>query len=144
MELKYRVWCEYEFDGKIEKSMESPASWFLLTQAGTLLSYGPLETPQPLGNKYKKAISLFYTGLKDRDGTEIYKGDIIEIDDDWESGEGERGEVQWDEKNAMFRLFCYTKYGGEGWYMPENKTWMKLKVIGNIYENSELLKRKQR
>jgi len=39
----------------------------------------------------------------------------------------------------MFRLFCYTKHGGEGWYMPENKTWTKLKIIGNINENPELI-----
>jgi|GEM_PF-2316030 len=81
-----------------------------------------------------------YTDLKDKSRKEIYEGDIIEIDDDWKSGEGERGEVMWDGKNAMFRLFCYTKYGGEGWFMPENKTWTKLKIIGNICENPELLK----
>ncbi len=84
-----------------------------------------------------------YTGIKDKNGKEIYEGDIIEIDDDWKSGEGERGEVDWDEKNATFRLFCYTKYGGEGWFMPENKTWMKLKIIGNIYENHELIEKDQ-
>ena len=83
-----------------------------------------------------------YTGLKDKNGKEIWEGDIIEIDDDWKSGEGERGEVMWDEKNAMFRLFCYTKHGGEGWFMAENKTWMKLKIIGNIYENPELIEKK--
>ena len=87
---------------------------------------------------------MLYTGLKDRHGGEIYEGDVIEIDDGWESGEGERGEVRWDEKNAMFRLFCYTKYGGEGWFMPENKTWVKLKIVGNIYENPELLDKKER
>ena len=139
---EFRVYCEFEINGRLEKCMESPASWFLLTQAGTLLSYGPLEMPQPLGKEYKKAIPLFYTGLKDKEKKKIFEGDIIEIDGDWESGEGERGVVRWDGKNAMFRLFCYTKYGGEGWFMPENKTWTKLKIIGNLYENPDLLKTK--
>lgn len=139
---EFRVYCEIEFEGRITKCMGSPASWFLMTQTGKLWTYGPGEIPRPLEKEYKKAIPLFYTGLKDRNGTEIYKGDILEIDDDWESGEGERGEVMWDGKNAMFRLFCYTKYGGKGWFMPENKTWMKLKIIGNIYENPDLLKTK--
>jgi len=89
-----------------------------------------------------RTFAMLGTGLKDKNGEEIYEGDIIEIDDDWKSGEGERGEVSWDEKNAMFRLFCYTKYGGEGWFMPENKTWTKLKIIGNIYENPGLLEEK--
>jgi len=86
-----------------------------------------------------RIILIQYTGLKDKNGKEIYKGDILEIDWDWKSGEGERAEVRWDEKNATFRLFCYTKYGGEGWFMPENKTWTKLEIVGNIHENPELI-----
>jgi len=138
-ENKFRVYCEFEINGRLEKSMESPASWFLMTQTGKLWTYGPGEIPHPLEKEYKKAIPLFYTGLKDKEKKKIFEGDILEIDDDWESGEGERGVVRWDEKDAMFRLFCYTKYGGEGWLMGENRTWTKLKIIGNIYEDRNLL-----
>jgi len=42
-ENKFRVYCEIEFEGKITKSMESPASWFLMTQTGKLWTYDPGE-----------------------------------------------------------------------------------------------------
>ena len=72
-----------------------------------------------------------YTGLKDRNGKEIYEGDIRK--GDWVSGlqEGEYSGIQvmkWDETNACF--------GWEGQYIPD---FIKVEVIGNIYENPELL-----
>lgn len=76
-ENKFRVYCEFEFEGKIEKFMESPASWFLLTQTGKLWNYDPGQPAQPIEKEYKVAIPLFYTGFKDKDKVEIYEGDII-------------------------------------------------------------------
>jgi len=130
-ENKFRVYCEIEFEGKITKCMESPASWFLLTQAGTLLSYGTLEAPQPLGKKYKKAIALFYAGLKDKNETEIYEGDIIKSTlNETKIGimEFKKGRFQISFKNRSM-LFCH-----------ENRK--SLEVLGNIYENPELLEEK--
>jgi hypothetical protein len=58
------------------------------------------------------------TGLLDKNGVEIYRGDIIEFPD------GDIGEVIFD--NGMF---CTTV----GCFIPN------IEVIGNIYENPELL-----
>lgn len=78
-ENQFKVYCEIEVDGKSHKSMESPASWFLMTQTGKLWSHSPGEIARPLEKEYKVAIPLFYTGLKDGNGDKIYKGDIIAI-----------------------------------------------------------------
>ena len=124
-EKKFRVWCEFEIDGKIETSMESPASWFLLTQTGKLWEYGPTTSPQPLSKRYRKAIPLFYVGREDRDGKEMYEGDIIAL--------------QFRDKeptNIVIRNFIEDTFHliDELGYGDTN-----CKVVGNIYENPELL-----
>ena len=60
-----------------------------------------------------------FTGLKDTNGKEIYEGDIL--GDVW----GNKGVVVWDKGIARFN-----KVGGCEW----------AEIIGNIYENPELVK----
>ena len=127
-ENKFRVYCEIEFEGKITKCMENPASWFLLTQTGKLWTYDPGEVPRPLEKEYKKAIPLFYTGLKDKNGTEIYEGDILNL------------RYKDNAPNVIIlRNFIVDTY----WISDElGFKDSTIEVIGNIYENPELLKEK--
>ena len=68
-----------------------------------------------------------YTGLKDKNGREIFEGDVIK----W--GEGEEGEVRWIGLNAAFNVMMFS--GGWLLFVPP-----VCEVIGNIYENPELVK----
>ena len=68
-----------------------------------------------------------FTGLLDKNGKEVFEGDILSHDDtngryEDESMLGKRRIVKWNEKNGGFNL--------------HPKHW---EVIGNIYENPELL-----
>lgn len=69
-----------------------------------------------------------YTGLKDKNGKEIYEGDIIK------SGT-KLHKVIYDESRCGFNLDDYSD-DGETVQTIHNK----LEIVGNIYENPELLK----
>ncbi len=79
-------------------------------------------------------ILMQYTGLKDKNGKEIYEGDILEPG--W--AEGEVFEVVYDETHARF---C-EKRSGKEFLMDGSLMRSKhdaRKIIGNIHENPELL-----
>jgi hypothetical protein len=68
-----------------------------------------------------------FTGLTDKKGVDIYEGDILKSELDWVFA------VKWDNENARFLGYSSTN---QLIYVGREP---KATVIGNIYENPELL-----
>lgn len=83
-----------------------------------------------------KVILMQSTGLKDKNGKDIFEGDILACKTD---DEVINLNIFWDEEHALF-MFESKKYNEQEPLaeLVENNTY-PFEIIGNIYENPELL-----
>lgn len=120
-EIKFRAW------DKQDHKLRSVATLDLSGSQRKVLMFGGKM-------RWSKNIELMqYTGLLDKNGKEIYEGDIVRYDD---------GEEYFDYfvrfKECAYWLMEMSGPSTCGRLKPEDR--QQLEIIGNIYENSELLK----
>ena len=114
---------------------------------GEVIYTGGIENINRIAFQYNKAyveyigwfiidvdiILLQYTGLKDKDGNEIYEGDIVKIDG-FDDEEDEFFLVKFENESAR-----YTLSGNRLVYDFDYIYGNECEVIGNAYDNAELL-----
>ena len=89
--------------------------------------------------EWENCVILQSTGLRDRDGKLIYEDDIVEFTDNVTIN-GSKTHIAKVEHNKEFNAYMYHAEC-MGWYTinPNQNKRFKVKVIGNVYANPELL-----
>ena len=121
--MKYRLWCK-------DKNEWEKDDWVILPNGNLMwVEYGNL-----VGGVYmKNHVLVKSTEFKDIEGKEIYEGDIIRY---------------WDNFDERYKL-AIIKFDKGSFIMTNDRiNWDiglinkddKIKIVGNIYENKDLIK----
>jgi uncharacterized phage protein (TIGR01671 family) len=139
-EIKFRAW---DSEAKEMRWIVSDIHWALhgithctWVDGGTLDSYRIVNDGDCVGGR-DRFILMQFTGLVDKDGKEIYEGDIITIDSEFDK-KHYKGNVYWNWKLGMFRMKSFDRESFFGVLLTQPH--YEAKVIGNIFQNPELLK----
>lgn len=83
-----------------------------------------------------------FTGLHDKNGKEIYEGDIVKINNDVASMFNIKSTGKVEYNNGLFLVRNGDEIGilSSLFILADTKYCLRGEVIGNIYENSDLLK----
>ena len=124
MRCKFRAW-----DKKFEEMCRVVALDFDKDDAWLFSETQDNTEPRP----FSEIILMQSTGLRDREGKEIYEGDILGYGDNYAC------EVYWDNDEHRWGLHEYYPKGENDRFHELDYLSEPMGIIGNIWENKELL-----
>ncbi len=125
-ELKFRAWDLQT------KKMHTVENINFCRRKTVTVQYNPIKKI-PLDS----ACLMQYIGAKDKNGVEIYDGDIIHFPYDWFGDSGKDFIVRWNESCCAFVRESIS--GSRMWGHASREILSMCEVVGNVYENPELV-----
>ena len=119
-EIKFRAWL------KEERKMVNVETLFIGINR---LCFGNSKTEDLFFRDFEEVELMQYTGVRDKNGKEIYEGDIVVLNN-----------IEID--NMCIVRYEHSSYRLEGWSLREDLSNVEarfLEVVGNIYESKNLL-----
>ncbi len=120
-EIKFRAWNPQSKEMHLPNEYNLLYRWFIPSKECTeYWESASAFKPVPI-------ILMQYTGLKDKNGKEIFEGDIVE------NMNGDNRQILYTHNSFEMRLLNGNREkSGTIW-------WHSVEIIGNIHENKELL-----
>lgn len=137
-DIKFRVWDKY----KKQMYPISSIDYDIFSQEIRIIAVGHRNGMCTSYNKNHNsekcditALELMqYTGLHDKNGKEIYEGDIVKVDNI------DLAIIYFDDDRMAWGIKPINEFYFDSPLLSENIS-LELRVIGNIYDNSDLLKK---
>jgi uncharacterized phage protein (TIGR01671 family) len=147
--IKFRAWDKE--NGIMVLSSEEQDWYTFGFEKGVLKCWNTWEEPESyeepahIDSEELDTPLMQFTGLLDRNGKEIYEGDVVYADRNKKRYEIQIGayDSEDDESDEHSHFGVHGKEMGEHWREEMGMSEKYVEVIGNIYENPELLGEKK-